>query len=237
MTRKIISNCTGHNLNKFSKTSDFICTTCATEKLILKPSPLKINIELLKFLKRIQGDICGPIQPINGPFRYFMVLIDASTRWLHVCLLSTRNHAFAKIMAQVIRLKASFPENRIQSIRLDNAVEFSSRVFNDYCTAQGIQVQHSMPYVHTQNGLAESLIKRIKLIARPLLHNYNLSISCWGHAVLHAVDLIQLRPTAYHNTSPLYLIRGNASTISHLLKFRYMVYEPISPPKRTSMPP
>jgi hypothetical protein len=43
-------------------------------------------------------------------------------------------------MAQVIRLKASFPENQIQSIRLDNVAEFSSRAFNDYCTAQGILV-------------------------------------------------------------------------------------------------
>jgi hypothetical protein len=49
-----------------------------------------------------------------------MVLIDASTRWSHVCLLSTRNYAFNKIMAQVIRLKANFSEHQIQSIRLDN---------------------------------------------------------------------------------------------------------------------
>jgi hypothetical protein len=69
-----------------------------------------------------------------------MVLINASTRWSHVCLLLTRNHDFAKIMAQVIRLKASFSENRIQSIRLDNATEFSLRAFNDYCTAQKLQV-------------------------------------------------------------------------------------------------
>jgi hypothetical protein len=41
MMRKIIGNCTRHNLNKFPKTSDFICTACATEKLILRPSPLK----------------------------------------------------------------------------------------------------------------------------------------------------------------------------------------------------
>jgi transposase InsO family protein len=52
---------------------------------------------------------------------------------------------------------------------MDNAAEFSSRAFNDYCMALGIQVQHLVPYVHTQNGLAESLIKRVKLIARPLL--------------------------------------------------------------------
>jgi hypothetical protein len=43
-------------------------------------------------------------------------------------------------MARVIRLKANFLEHRIQSIRLDNAVEFSSRAFNDYCMAQEIEV-------------------------------------------------------------------------------------------------
>ncbi|KAL0337700.1 UNVERIFIED_CONTAM: Copia protein [Sesamum calycinum] len=35
----------------------------------------------LKFL--VKGDICGPITPSCGPFKYFMVLIDASTRWFH----------------------------------------------------------------------------------------------------------------------------------------------------------
>jgi IS30 family transposase len=84
---------------------------------------------------------------------------------MHVCLLSTRNHAFAKIMSQIIKLKANFSKHRIQSIRMDNAAEFSSHAFNDYCIAMGIEVQHYVPYVHTQNGLAESLIKRIKLIA------------------------------------------------------------------------
>jgi hypothetical protein len=177
--RKIIDNCIGHNFKeaKFPKTSDFICTTCATKKLILRPLPQKIHIEPLKFFKRIHDDICGLIQPSCGPFMYFMVLIHTSTRWSHVGLLSTRNHAFAKIMVQVIR-QTIFPKHQIQSIRLKNIVEFSSRAFNDYCTTQRIQVQYSVPYVHTQNGLDESLIKRIKLNVRPLLHNYNFPISC-----------------------------------------------------------
>jgi transposase InsO family protein len=176
MMRKIITNSVGHNLSnaKFPQSSDYVCIACATGKLILRLSYLKIWAKPLKFLKRIQGEICGPIQPLSGPFKYFMVLIDASTRWSHVCLLVTRNHAFAKIIAQVIKLKAQYPEHQIQSIRMDNAAEFSSRTFNDYCMALGIQVQHSVPYVHTQNGLAESLIKRIKLIARSLLQNCNL---------------------------------------------------------------
>ena len=94
-----------------------------------------------------------------------------------------------------------------------------------------------VPYVHTQNGLVESLIKRIKLIARPLLMNCKLPTSCWDHAVLHAADLIQLRPTAYHKISPLQLVCGNPLSISHLRKFGCAVYVPISPPQRTSMGP
>jgi hypothetical protein len=60
MRRKIISNCIGHNLKEaqFPKTSDFICTTGATGKLILRALPLKIHTESLKFLERI-GGICG----------------------------------------------------------------------------------------------------------------------------------------------------------------------------------
>ena len=169
--RKIIGNLIGHNLSsaKFPQSSDVMCTSCVTEKLILRPSYLKIKEEPLKFLERIQGDICGPIQPLSGPFRYFMVLIDASTRWSHVSLLSTCNHAFTRLIAQVIKLKVHHPEHTIKSIRMDNVADFTSNAFNDDCMAQGIELQHSAPYVHTQNGLAEALIKRIKLIARPIL--------------------------------------------------------------------
>jgi hypothetical protein len=151
MMQKIIGNYTGYDLNdtKISKSNNFVCTSCAMRKLILRPSPLKIHAEPLRFLERIQGDICGPIQPLCGLFRYFMVLIDAFTRWSHVCLLSACNYAFTKFMTQVIRLKANYPEYRIKSICMDNVVEFSSQVFNDYCMAQGIEVQYSVPHVHT----------------------------------------------------------------------------------------
>jgi hypothetical protein len=57
-------------------------------------------------------------------------------------------------MMQVIRLKANYPKYKIKSIRMGNAAEFLSRAINDYCMAQGIEVQHSVPYVHTQNALA-----------------------------------------------------------------------------------
>jgi hypothetical protein len=138
-------------------------------------------------------------------------------------------------MTLVIRLEANYSKYRFQSVRLDNAAEFSSRAFNNYCITRGIELHHLMPYVHTQNGLTESLIKRIKLIARPLLHNCNLPITCWGHAVLHVANLIPLRPIAYHSVFPLCLIRGNAPSIFYLRKFGCAIHAPISLPQRTTM--
>jgi hypothetical protein len=70
-----------------------------------------------------------------------------------------------------------------------------------------------------------------------MLMNCKLPTTCWGHAVLHAADMIQLRSTAYHPNSPLELVRGNPPSISHLLKSGCATYIPISLPQRTSMGP
>ena len=233
MMRKIIENSNGHPLkNKIVPLSkDLSCVACFQGKLITRPSHVKIATEFLTFLERIQGDICGPITPSSGPFQYFMVLIDASTRWSHVSLLSTRNVAFARLLAQIIRLRTQFPDHTIKNIRMDNAGEFTSQSFYDYCTSIGITVEHSVAHTHTQNGLAESLIKRLQLIARPLLMKTNLPNSAWGHAILHAAALIRLRPRAYHKYSPLQLVNGNEPNISHLRTFGCAVYVPISPPQ------
>ena len=73
MMRRIIKNSAGHDVNGFPNSEDFIYTACAKGKLITRPSLLKIRDESPVFLQRIQGNICGPIQPLSGPFRYFIV--------------------------------------------------------------------------------------------------------------------------------------------------------------------
>ena len=84
---------------------------------------------------------------------------------------------FARLLAQIIKLRAQFPDYAIKTIPLDNAGEFTSQAFNDYCISTGITIEHPVAHVHTQNGLAESLIKRLQLIARPMLMRTKLPIS------------------------------------------------------------
>ena len=145
--------------------------------MIIKPYFTKIMFESIAFLEHTQGDICGPIHPPSGPFQYFMVLIYVSTRWSHACLLSTWNVAFSRLLAQIIRLMTQFPDHHIKTIHLDNAGDFSSQAFLNYCMSLGINVQYPIAHVHTYNGLAKSLIKRLQLIARTLLLKTKLSLS------------------------------------------------------------
>ena len=166
-----------------------------------------------------------------------MVLVDASTRWSHVCLLSTRNHAYARLLAQIIKFRAHFPNHPIKTIRLDNAGEFSSTAFHDYCMSLGIEVQYPVAHTHTRNGLAESFIKHLQWIARPLLLRTKLPLSAWGHALLHAGYLIRLCPIGDHVFSPLQIVSGSQPNISHLRVFGYAVYVPIPPKQRSKMGP
>ena len=66
-----------------------------------------------------------------------MVLIDASTRWSYVCLLSTRNVAFVMLLTQRPS-KLTMPRMSVE-----------------------IDVEYLVAHTHTQNGLAESLINRL----------------------------------------------------------------------------
>ncbi|KAG7583564.1 Reverse transcriptase RNA-dependent DNA polymerase [Arabidopsis suecica] len=64
-----------------------------------------------------------------------------------------------------------------------------------------------------------------------------LPVAAWGHAVLHASELIRIRPSSEHKYSPSQLLTGHEPDISHLKIFGCAVYVPIAPPHRTKMGP
>ncbi|KAM1635106.1 hypothetical protein ACFXTN_011966 [Malus domestica] len=101
----------------------------------------------------------------------------------------------------------------------------------------GIEVEHHVPHVHTQNALVEAFIKRIQLIARTLVMRSKLSVSAWGYAILHVAMLVCLRLTVTQPHSPLQLVTEYELDVSHLQVFGCAIYVPIVPPLRTEMGP
>ena len=135
MMHQMIEHSHGHPLKnqKILLPNEYSCADCSQGKLIVKPSFTKVISESPVFLERIHGDIYGPINPPCGPLCYFMILIDASIRWSHICLIPTCNVVFARLFIQIIRLRVQFPDYPIKTIRIDNAGEFTSQTFIDYC--------------------------------------------------------------------------------------------------------
>ncbi|KAM1037464.1 hypothetical protein ACFX2C_032274 [Malus domestica] len=123
----------------------------------------------------------------------------------------------------------------MKSIRLDNAGEFTSKTFDDYCMSDRVEVEHHVPHVHTQNDLAKAFIKRLQMIARSLIIRTKLPIAAWGHAILHAAKLVCLRPVATQPFSALQLVTGYEPDISYIRVFGCAVYVTISSPLRIKM--
>ena len=79
-----------------------------------------------------------------------MILINVSTTWSHVCVLSTRNVAFARFLAHMIRLRAQFLDYPIKIISLDNDGNFTSQTFIDYCMSIRINIEHLVAHTHAK---------------------------------------------------------------------------------------
>ena len=155
-------------------------------------------------------------------------------RWSHVCLLSTRNVVFTKLLKQMIKLRAQYPNYHIKTIRLDNADEYTSQTFIDYCMLVGINVEYSIAHTHTQNGLAKSS-SSLQLIARPLLLKTKLPTSTWGHVIMHVASLNHIQPTTYHKYSRSQLVLDKQQNISRLQIFGCALYVPITPTQCTKI--
>ena len=164
-----------------------------------------------------------------------MVLVDVADIHFEVSLLSTRNIVFSKLLAMLIKFRTHYLDYPMKTLRMDNAGEFKSQHFENYCMATGIELTYSVPYKHSQNELAEAFIKKIQLISRPLLIQANLPSYFWGHAVLHAATLLRYCPTLLNDFSPLELFAGQKPDISHFRVFGCQVWVPTVEPKRITI--
>lgn len=214
-----------------------ICVPCAKGKLIRASQYSSINTNPTRFLQRIQYDACGPISPASGPFHYYQVGVDSSTRKRKVWLINTKNVMIVRIIQHIIHLRNRYPEYHIETIRVDGAGDYGSDLFAEFCQSLGITLENSAPDEHEMNGLAEAHIKSLQIVARTMLMQSNLPADCWGHAILHPNNLLNLRPLANGTESAAYLEIGHAPNVSHIRKFGCAILHPIPPIKRTKMGP
>jgi transposase InsO family protein len=107
-------------------------------------------------------DIVGPVEVESlGGSNYALVIIDEYSRWLTVYGMNSKSQSlntFKKYLLDVqamgneYRVKSVMSEHRVKGVRSDNAGEFRSQEFQEFCKSKGIKQSFSGPYAPQQNG-------------------------------------------------------------------------------------
>jgi hypothetical protein len=75
--------------------------------------------------------------------------------------------------------------------------------FTSYCTTQGIQMQHTIPYTPQQNGVVERKNRTLKEMANCMIQSKRLSLKYWVEAINCANYIVNHTPTkALKNITP-----------------------------------
>ena len=143
-----------------SFTKDF-CIPCLIGKHPQQPYTNYGN-RVSKVCKLLHMDTCGPF-PVKTPHKksLFWGLLDDKSNFGHVGLLSAKSDVFQDYK----KVQASWEAksgNHVIAICMDSAKEFSLGNMGAYLKSQGIMMQITAPYAHSQNGKAKRFVRTIE---------------------------------------------------------------------------
>ena len=126
------------------------CEECQQVKPMPPRAPLHSWVWPTRHWARVHVDLAGPMQG-----RMFLVLIDAHSKWLEVCQMSSTTSA-----ATIQHLRTIFC--RSETLVSDNGPWFSSEEFKSFCHKNGIYHSLIVPYHPSSNGMAEWAVQAFK---------------------------------------------------------------------------
>ncbi|XP_055543705.1 uncharacterized protein K02A2.6-like [Wyeomyia smithii] len=135
------------------------CEGCRLVGLPSKPEPMQRRKIPSRPWIDVALDFMGPLPTGEN----LMVIVDYFSRYKEVEIMRqiTAEETISRLHKIFTRL--GFPV----SITLDNARQFISTTFENYCKEHGISLNHSTPYWPQENGLVErqnrSLLKRLQI--------------------------------------------------------------------------
>jgi transposase InsO family protein len=197
-----------------------LCDSCLAGKQRRLPFPKTAKFRATDVLELVHGDLCGPITPAtHGGRRYFLLLVDDSSRYMWLRLISTKDEAPAAIKHFQARAEAESGK-KLRVLRTDRGGEFTSVEFAEYCAEKGVVRHLTAPYSPQQNGVVERRNQTIVGMARSMLKAKTMPAAFWGEAVSTAVFILNRSPTkALKDKTPYEVWHGRRPNVSFLRTF------------------
>jgi IS30 family transposase len=149
--------------------------------------------------------------------------------------LKLKSDVFDKFLAYKAHVEKKYG-HQIQRLRIDNGGEYVSNNFASYCTTQGIQMQHIVPYTPQQNGVDERKNRTIKEMANCMIQSKGLSLKYWVEAINYANYIVNHTPTkALKNITPKEAWTKIKLDVSHFHVFGSIAWAHIPHEKRKEL--
>ena len=120
----------------------------------------------------------------------FLVLVDATSKWLDVCIMSSITSSVT-----IEKLQSIFSVHGLPKVIVtDNGRSFVSDEFESFCSSNGIKHLTSSPYHPTTNGLAERGVQTFKHGVKRMAYNQSYPDFSFVTESLHTQQLAFHRP-------------------------------------------
>ncbi|KAG9457543.1 hypothetical protein H6P81_002051 [Aristolochia fimbriata] len=134
---------------------------------------------------------------------------------LHNELRTYENYLSGK-MARLPFGKGERVQNLLEILKSDRGGEYTSDLFDEFCKANGIRHQFTLPYTPQQNGVAERRNRTLLEMVRCMLNHSILGTQFWGEALDTATYILNRVLCKTTKTTPYELWTGRSSDLSHL---------------------
>eukprot|EP00253_Pinus_taeda_P026485 PITA_26485 len=174
---------------------DGVCSGCVLGKHHRDSFEKRASWHASAPLQLVHSDLCGPLPVASfSGCKYFLTFIDDFSRRTWVYFLKLKSEVFNTFLAFKAFVEKQ-SRHQILKLRTDNGGEYVKNTFINFCTENGIQMQHTVPYTPQQNGVAERKNRTLKEMANCMLQSKGLSISFWAEAINCANYIINRTPT------------------------------------------
>jgi transposase InsO family protein len=188
-------------------------------------------------LQIVHNDLCGPLSSPFSRCKCFLTFIDDFSRRTWVYFLKLKSEVFDKFLAYK-GLVEKQSRHQIQRLRTDNGGEYVNKNFTSYCTTQGIQMQHIVPYTPQENDVAERKSRTLKEMANCMIQSKGLSLLYWAEAINCENYIVNRTPTkALKNITPEEAWTKIKLDVSHFRVFGSIAWAHIPDEKRKALQP
>ncbi|RVW87889.1 Retrovirus-related Pol polyprotein from transposon TNT 1-94 [Vitis vinifera] len=146
-------------------------------------------------LELVHTDLWGPSPVASlGGSRYYITFIDDSSRKVWVYFLKNKSDVFVTFKKWKVMVETE-TGLKVKCLRSDNGGEYIDGGFSEYCAAQGIRMEKTIPGTPQQNGVAERMNRTLNERARSIRLHAELPKTFWADAISTAAYLINRGPS------------------------------------------